>query len=91
MDTNKIIKVLEDIAADAKKDATDFDGKPFNGKVVGTYLGYHGASIAALADIIKELINEFNKPQSKGKSHQKKQKLKERSTGILLFQNTIQK
>jgi hypothetical protein len=63
MDTSKYIKLCENIAADAKKDAADFDGQPFTGKTVGTYFGYHGASIAALADICKELINELNKTQ----------------------------
>lgn len=59
------IKILEEIAKDAEKDASDFDGQPFTGKTVGTYLGYHGASIAALANILKSFIEEkeLSKPQ----------------------------
>lgn len=44
------------IAEDAKNDAKDFDGKPFTGKTVGVYFGNHGASIASLADIIREIL-----------------------------------
>lgn len=59
------IKILDEIAKDAEKDASDFDGQPFTGKTVGTYLGYHGASIAALANILKSFIEEkeLSKPQ----------------------------
>lgn len=59
------IKILDEIAKDAAKDASDFDGQPFTGKTVGTYLGYHGASIAALANILKSFIEEkeLSKPQ----------------------------
>lgn len=55
---DKRIKVCEQIAEDAKNDAASFDGKPFNGKTLGEYLGYHGASIAALADLIKSILEE---------------------------------
>ena len=46
------------IAADVEKDAQEFDGKSFDGKTVATYFGYHGAAIAALANIIKQLIKD---------------------------------
>ena len=46
------------IAEDAKNDAQNFDGQPFTGKTIGTYLGGHGASIASLADILKEILEE---------------------------------
>lgn len=59
MDKDKAMKALEAISADAETDAKEMDGQPFTGKVVATYFGYHGASIAALADILKELINEL--------------------------------
>ncbi len=59
MNKERLIKVLSDIADDAKKDAEQMDGQPFTGKVVATYFGYHGASIAALADILKEILNEI--------------------------------
>ena len=55
---NKLIATLNDIAEDAERDAKEFDGKPFTGKTVGTYFGNHGASIAALAEILKEVIKE---------------------------------
>lgn len=58
----KIIEVLKMIAEDAKNDATDFDGKPFTGKTVGTYFGNHGASIASLAKIIKEILETLPTP-----------------------------
>lgn len=56
MNKERIIQVLTAIVEDAKNDATEMDGKPFTGKVVATYFGYHGAAIASLADILKELI-----------------------------------
>lgn len=56
MDVEKLIKVCEQVADDAKNDATEFDGKPFTGRTVATYLGYHGAAIAALADAVKEIL-----------------------------------
>ena len=59
--TDKKIEVLEMIAADMKNDAEQFDGRPFNGKVVAEYFGNHGAAIAALADIIKSVIEQQNK------------------------------
>lgn len=52
----KIIQVLEMIAKDAENDATDFDGKPFTGKTVAEYMGNHSASIKALAEILKEVL-----------------------------------
>jgi hypothetical protein len=56
MDKDRVINVLDEIAEDMKRDAADFDGKPFTGKTMGTYMGYHGAAIATLAKIIKELL-----------------------------------
>ena len=44
------------IAEDMKKDAANFDGKPFDGRTVATYFGNQGAAIAALADTIKEIV-----------------------------------
>jgi len=52
------IKVLEMIAEDMKNDAKEFDGKPFNGKVVAEYFGNHGAAIAALADIVRSILDK---------------------------------
>lgn len=55
---DKIIGVLKMIAEDAKNDATVFDGQPFTGKTVGTYFGNHGASIASLATILQEVLED---------------------------------
>lgn len=45
------------IANDMASDAAEFDGKPFNGRTVAEYFGNHGAAIAALADIVTELLS----------------------------------
>jgi len=58
MITDNRINICEQIAEDAKSDAASFDGKPFTGKTVGEYMGYHGASIAALANLIKSMLEE---------------------------------
>lgn len=50
------IEILEMIAADTKKDAADFDGRPFNGKTVAEYFGNQGAAIKTLADIMKSIL-----------------------------------
>jgi len=49
-------EVLTEIAKDMKHDAENFDGQPFTGKTVATYLGYQGAAIASLADIIRAML-----------------------------------
>lgn len=51
-------KVLLEIAEDMKNDATNFDGKPFNGRTVAEYFGNQGAAIAALAKIVESLLPE---------------------------------
>lgn len=57
MDDNRI-DVLKMIAKDMEDDAKDFDGKPFDGKTVATYLGHLGAAIATLADTIRSILEE---------------------------------
>ena len=52
------IKILDMVAEDMENDARDFDGRPFNGKTVGTYFGNHGAAIAALAKIMKSILEQ---------------------------------
>lgn len=52
------IEVLEMVAKDMKDDAANFDGRPFNGKTVAEYLGNQGAAIAALADVLKSILDE---------------------------------
>jgi hypothetical protein len=39
-------------------DAKSFDGQPFNGRTVAQYFGHQGAAIAAIADILKHIIEE---------------------------------
>ena len=46
------------IADDMKKDAENFDGKPFTGKTVAEYFGNQGAAIAALADIVRSIFED---------------------------------
>ena len=63
---DKKSKVLEMIAIDMKNDAEDFDGRPFNGKTVAEYFGNQGAAIAALADIVKSILEQINVSDHKG-------------------------
>lgn len=60
MDKNRLIRICEAVAEEVEKDAKEFDGKPLDGKTVASYFAYHGAAIAALADVLKELISEDN-------------------------------
>jgi hypothetical protein len=50
------IKILDMIAKDMENDAKEFDGKLFNGKTVAIYFGNQGAAIAAIANIVKQII-----------------------------------
>lgn len=54
----KIIKIMDMVAQDVENDAKNFDGQPFNGKTMTTYMGNHGASIKALANAIKEILTD---------------------------------
>ena len=58
--SDKRIEILTMIADDMEKDATTFDGQPFNGRTVATYFGNQGAAIAALANILKSILEENN-------------------------------
>lgn len=58
-------EICDAIAEDAKNDAIIFDGRPFNGKTLGEYLGNHGASIASLANIVKYLLQETEELKQK--------------------------
>lgn len=62
--SERLIEICEQIAEDVKNDAKEFDGKPFDGKTVAQYFGYHGAAINALASILKEIILHQNKTQT---------------------------
>jgi len=48
------------VAEDMKNDAENFDGRPFNGRTVAEYFGKQGAAIAALANIIRSILEEAN-------------------------------
>jgi len=54
----EIILKLKEIAQDMKDDAKNFDGKPFNGRIVGEYIAYQGAAIAGLAKILIMVLEE---------------------------------
>ena len=56
MNEDKIIKTLEMIVQDMADDAKNFDGKPFTGRTVAEYFGNQGAAIAALASIVREIV-----------------------------------
>lgn len=54
-------EICRAIAEDMANDATAFDGKPFTGRTVGEYFGNQGAAIAALANILSELVGRGEK------------------------------
>ena len=58
MNKKKVLEVLQMIADDQKNDAANFEGQPFNGRTVAEYFGNQGAAIAALAGIIKEILQD---------------------------------
>jgi hypothetical protein len=60
MNEEKVIKVLQQIAEDTKKEAKKFDKAPLNGETIATYFGYHGAAIATLAGVVELLIKKEN-------------------------------
>ena len=68
MNVERAREVCKDIAADMEADASAFDGKPFNGRTMGEYLGNHGASIAALARILEATIDEIEMLKAKPES-----------------------
>jgi len=60
----KEIDVLNMIAKDMEDDANNFDGRPFNGKTVAEYFGNQGAAIAALANVVKSILEGKNGGQT---------------------------
>ncbi len=56
MNKEKCVTVLKTISQDMENDARKFDGQPFTGKTMAEYNGNLGAAIAAIADILKELL-----------------------------------
>lgn len=61
MDKNRLIEICNQVALDVENDAKEFDGKPFNGKVVAEYFGSHGAAINALANVLKHFLENTEK------------------------------
>jgi len=55
---SKKIEILEMIVKDMEDDAKNFDGRPFNGKIVAEYFGNQGAAIVALAKILKSILTD---------------------------------
>lgn len=55
---DKIKWALKEIADDMQRDASEFDGKPFNGRTVAEYFGNQCAVIAALAAIVSRLADD---------------------------------
>jgi hypothetical protein len=60
MNKKRMIDVLNMITHDTADDVERFEGLPFTGKTVGEYLGCISASITALANIIKEILEQEN-------------------------------
>lgn len=58
MDKERAKEVLQMIADDVKADATTFDGQPFTGRTMAEYMGNHGAAIAALCGIVRQMLEE---------------------------------
>lgn len=59
---DKLRSTAKMIAEDMANDAAEFDGKPFSGRTVAEYFGNHGAAIAALANIVTELLDAEVQP-----------------------------
>jgi len=59
MENDKLSEILGMIATDMENDAKNFDGQPFNGRVVAKYFGNQGAAIAAIANIVKYILEQL--------------------------------
>ena len=53
-----VSEVLDKIAKDMEDDATNFDGRPFDGRTVAQYFGYQAAAISVLDKYLKEHIEK---------------------------------
>lgn len=56
---DRAIDICIDIAVDAEQDVADYEGKPFTGSNVSTYLGKQAAMIQALAKLVQELYERL--------------------------------
>ncbi len=62
-DIDRLITICESVSADVENDAREFDGRAFDGKTVATYVGYHGAAIKALSDVMKAMLLQIKSTQ----------------------------
>lgn len=58
MNSKRMRKVCQDIAADMEADVTRFDGQPFTGRTVAEYMANQGAAIQSLAKMIDAILEE---------------------------------
>lgn len=56
----RLIEICRQVSADVENDAKHFDGQPFNGKTMATYMGNHGAAINALANVLERVVKEID-------------------------------
>lgn len=55
----RLKKLCGEIREDTEQDAKNFEGREFNGRNVAEYLGYLGAQVAAITDILEEILNSY--------------------------------
>ncbi len=55
---DKAIKRMELVSADMETDVREFEGKPLTGKTVGELHGTLAAAIQAIAETVKEHLQE---------------------------------
>ena len=59
MNKERILEVLDMIVEDAENDISESEGQPFTGHNVHVLMGKQAAAIVALANIVKEIINNL--------------------------------
>lgn len=80
------IEVMDLIAADMERDATNLDGQPFNGQTVAAQFGNQCAAIKALALTVKEvLLRDQPKETWLDRLKAEKDELKEKITKLSEF------
>ena len=61
MQNQKAIEICKIIAEDVKRDTKERGGQPFDGRTIGIALGKQAATIQALANILRELMEKIDK------------------------------
>lgn len=61
MNIKKHLGRMQLVIDETQKDVHEMEGKPFNGKVVAEYHGYMSAGLVAMAETIKEILEEMEK------------------------------